>query len=55
MIAQVGGAIVEIGRLLFGDSIIRRNGFSLYVPQATLIAVTFVLSGILWLVMCMRR
>ncbi len=49
------GRFAPAGRLLPGDIVIRRPGFTLYFPVATMIVVGRVLSGRLWLVSCLRR
>ena len=57
----VGGLMILIGRfapsgkLLPGDIVIRRDGFTLYFPLATMIVVSLLLSGILWLITYLRR
>jgi hypothetical protein len=57
----VGGLMILIGRyapsgkLLPGDIVIRRDGFTLYFPLATMIVVSLVLSGALWLITYLRR
>ncbi|MEA3400707.1 MAG: DUF2905 domain-containing protein [Armatimonadota bacterium] len=49
------GRFAPSGRLLPGDIVIRRPGFTLYFPLMTMIVVSLVLSGIMWLVMYLRR
>ncbi|MGI5817520.1 MAG: DUF2905 domain-containing protein [Armatimonadota bacterium] len=57
----VGGLMVLIarfapsGKLLPGDIVIEREGFTLYLPLATMIALSVVLSGAMWLAMYLRR
>lgn len=61
LLLVVGGLMILIGRfapsgkLLPGDIVIRRDGFTLYFPLATMIVVSLVLSGILWLFTYLRR
>lgn len=61
LLLVVGGLMILIGRfapsgrLLPGDIVIRRDGFTLYFPLATMIVVSLVLSGILWLITYLRR
>ncbi len=43
------------GRLLPGDIVIRRPDFTLYLPLATMILVSLVLTGILWLISQFRQ
>jgi hypothetical protein len=56
----LGGLMILIGRfapsgkLLPGDIVIRRDGFTLYFPLATMIVLSLALSGILWLVAYLR-
>jgi len=49
------GRFAPSGRLLPGDIVIRRPGFTLYFPVATMIVVGLVLSGLAWLVSYLRR
>jgi len=57
----VGGLMILIGRfapsgrLLPGDIVLRRDGFTLYLPLATMVLVSLVLSGALWLITYLRR
>ena len=57
----VGGLMILIGRiapsgkLLPGDIVIRRDGFTLYFPLATTIVISLLLSGVFWLVTHLRR
>jgi Ca2+/Na+ antiporter len=57
----VGGLMILIGRfapsgkLLPGDIVIRRDGFTLYFPLATMIVVSLLLSGAMWLIIQLRR
>ncbi len=43
------------GRLLPGDIVIRRPGFTFYCPLATMIVLSLALSGIMWLIGYLRR
>lgn len=59
LLLVVGGLMLLIGRFapsgkLPGDIVIRRPGFTLYFPLATMIIVSLVLSGILWLIARLR-
>lgn len=49
------GRFAPSGRLLPGDIVIRRDGFTFYFPLATMIVVSLVLSGLLWLVSYLRQ
>ncbi|MFW5866436.1 MAG: DUF2905 domain-containing protein [Armatimonadota bacterium] len=61
LLLVAGGLLMLIGRfapsgkLLPGDIVIRREGFTLYLPLATMILVSLVLSGALWLISYLRR
>lgn len=61
LLVIVGGLMVIVGRfapsgrLLPGDIVIRRDGFTLYFPLATMILVSLILSGALWLITYLRR
>lgn len=54
LLAAVGGCILVVSRLglplgrLPGDIVIRREGFTVYLPIATSILVSIVLSVVLW-------
>lgn len=43
------------GRLLPGDIVIRRPGFTLYLPLATMVVLSLALSGLMWLIGYLRR
>lgn len=43
------------GRLLPGDIVIKRPGLEIYLPLATMIVVSLVLSGVLWLISQFRQ
>ncbi len=43
------------GRLLPGDIVIRRPGFTLYLPLATMVVLSLALSGLMWLIAYLRR
>ncbi len=49
------GRFAPSGRLLPGDIVIRRPGFTFYCPLATMIVVSLLLSGLMWLVSYLRR
>lgn len=49
------GRIAPDGRLLPGDLVIRRPGFTLYFPLATMIVASLLLTGLAWLIACLRR
>jgi hypothetical protein len=49
------GRIAPDGRLLPGDIVIRRPGFTLYFPLATMIVVSLLLTGLGWLIAYLRR
>jgi len=49
------GRIAPDGRLLPGDLVIRRPGFTLYFPLATMIVVSLLLTGLAWLIAYLRR
>lgn len=51
----VFGRYAPDGRLLPGDIVIRRPGMTFYFPLATMIVVSIVLSGILWLISQLRQ
>jgi hypothetical protein len=57
----VGGLMIVIGRyspsgrLLPGDIVIKRDGLTIYLPLATMVVVSLLLSGLLWLVSYLRR
>lgn len=60
LLVVVGGVIFLIGRFtpsgrLPGDIVIERPGFTLYLPLATMILVSVVLSAILWFIAHLRR
>jgi len=61
LLLVVGGLMMLIGRfapsgkLLPGDIVIRRDGFTLYFPLGTMIVLSLVLSGALWLISYLRR
>lgn len=56
-----GGLMILIGRfapsgkLLPGDIVIKRDGFTLYFPLATMIVLSLLLSGVTWLISYLRR
>ena len=45
---SLGGRIPGLGRLP-GDIVIERGGFRLYLPLATSILLSLILTGVLWL------
>jgi len=49
------GRFAPEGRLLPGDIVIRRPGFTLYLPLATTIVLSLALSGLMWLIAYLRR
>jgi len=49
------GRFAPEGRLLPGDIVIRRPGFTLYLPLATMIVLSLALSGLMWLIAYLRR
>lgn len=49
------GRFAPSGRLLPGDIVIRRDGFVLYLPLATMLVLSLVLSAALWLIAYLRR
>ena len=49
------GRFAPDGRLLPGDIVIRRPGFELYLPIATMVLVSVVLSFILWILAQIRQ
>ena len=49
------GRFAPEGRLLPGDIVIRRPGFTLYLPLATMVVVSLALSGLMWLIAHLRR
>jgi len=49
------GRLVPDGRLLPGDIVIRRPGCTLYLPLASMIALSLALSGLMWLIAYLRR
>lgn len=49
------GRIAPDGRLLPGDIVIRRPGFTFYFPLATMIVVSLLLTGLGWLIAYLRR
>jgi hypothetical protein len=60
VLAALGGLILLFGRLvpsgrLPGDIVVRRPGFTFYFPLAKMIAVSILLSGILWLISYLRH
>jgi hypothetical protein len=48
VLLSLGGRVPGLGRLP-GDIVIERGSFRLYVPLATSILLSLVLTGILWL------
>ncbi len=48
LLFSLGGRIPGLGRLP-GDIIIERGGFRLYLPLATSILLSLLLTGVLWL------
>jgi hypothetical protein len=60
LLLVVGGLMLLIsrfapsGKLLPGDIVVRRDGLTLYFPLATMIVVSLVLSGVLWLIAYLR-
>jgi hypothetical protein len=66
LLIAAGLALVALGALLFlahglglgrlpGDVVIRRERFTLYLPFATCVLLSLLLSGIVWLVKVLRR
>ncbi len=63
MMEQMGRVLIIVGagrfapegRLLPGDIVIRRPGFTLYLPLATMIVLSLALSGLMWLIAYLRR
>ena len=57
----VGGLLMLIGRfapsgrLLPGDIVIRRPGFTFYLPLATMLLLSLVLTAVTWLIAWLRR
>lgn len=54
VIAAIGGALVVFGKVPFlgrlpGDITVQRPGFTLYVPLATSLLLSVVVSLVLWL------
>jgi len=49
------GRLAPSGRLLPGDLVVRRPGMTIYLPLATSIVVSVVLTALLWLVSWLRR
>lgn len=49
------GRFAPDGRLLPGDIVIRRPGFTLYFPLATMIVVSLLLTGLAWFIAYLRR
>ena len=48
LVLSLGGRIPGLGRLP-GDIVIERGGFRFYLPLATSILLSLVLTGVLWL------
>ena len=48
VVLSLGGRIPGLGRLP-GDIVIERDGFRLYVPLATSILLSLILTGLFWL------
>ncbi len=60
VLAVLGGLFMLFGRLvpsgrLPGDIVVKRPGFTFYFPLATMIVVSILLSGILWLISYLRH
>jgi hypothetical protein len=66
LLIAAGLALAALGALLFlaqglglgrlpGDVVIRRERFTLYLPFATCVIVSLLLTGIVWLVKVLRR
>jgi len=49
------GRIAPEGRLLPGDLVIRRPGLTIYLPLATSLALSLVLTALVWLIGHLRR
>ena len=49
------GRFAPDGRLLPGDIVVRRPGFTLYLPLATMVVLSLALSGLMWLIAHLRR
>jgi hypothetical protein len=66
LLIAAGLALAALGALLFlaqglglgrlpGDVVIRRERFTLYLPFATCVILSLLLTGIVWLVQVLRR
>ena len=66
LLIAAGLALAALGALLFlaqglglgrlpGDVVIRRERFTLYLPFATCVILSLLLTGIVWLVKVLRR
>lgn len=61
VIVVLGGLLMLFGRyapsgkLLPGDIVIRRPGCTFYFPLATMIAISVVGSGLMWIISYLRR
>lgn len=49
------GRLAPSGRLLPGDIVIRRPGFTLYLPLATMLLLSLALTAVTWLIAWLRR
>ncbi len=49
------GRFAPSGRLLPGDIVIRRPGFTFYLPLATMLALSLALTAVAWLIAWLRR
>lgn len=54
-ILMLAGRLAPAGRLLPGDIVVRRPGFTLYLPLATCALASVVLTMAIWLVSLLRR
>ena len=49
------GRFAPSGRLLPGDIVVRRPGFTLYLPLVTCVVASILLTLVVWLVALLRR
>jgi hypothetical protein len=49
------GRFAPSGRLLPGDIVIRRPGFTFYMPLATMIVLSLLMTAVAWLIAWFRR
>ncbi len=55
VVVMLIGRFAPSGRLLPGDIVVRRPGFTLYFPLVTSVLISVVLTVMLWLVALLRR